>query len=60
MVKIVFIDRSRLLILNRQFSNFSAKILKNPIPKGSRRIDGDGYYESVVLDLEGNRLELTV
>ncbi len=27
---------------------------------GGPRITGDGYYESVVLDLEGNRLELTV
>jgi lactoylglutathione lyase len=27
---------------------------------GEPRTTGDGYYESVVLDPEGNRLELTV
>ena len=27
---------------------------------GEPRTTGDGYYESVVLDLEGNRIELTV
>ncbi len=27
---------------------------------GEPRITGDGYYESVVLDPEGNRLEITV
>jgi len=27
---------------------------------GEPRLTGDGYYESVVLDPEGNRLELTV
>ena len=30
-----------------------------PVPDGPRRT-GDGYYESVVLDPEGNRIELTV
>lgn len=27
---------------------------------GEARTTGDGYYESVVLDIEGNRLEITV
>lgn len=27
---------------------------------GEPRTTGDGYYESVILDLEGNRIELTV
>lgn len=27
---------------------------------GNPRTTGDGYYESVVLDLEGNRLEITI
>ena len=27
---------------------------------GEARTTGDGYYESVVLDVEGNRLEITV
>ncbi|MEM1258249.1 MAG: VOC family protein, partial [Bacteroidota bacterium] len=27
---------------------------------GEPRTTGDGYYESVVLDPEGNRLEITV
>jgi len=27
---------------------------------GEPRTTGDGYYESVVLDIEGNRLEITV
>lgn len=27
---------------------------------GNPRTTGDGYYESVVLDIEGNRLEITV
>ena len=27
---------------------------------GEARTTGDGYYESVVLDLEGNRIEITV
>ncbi|MBN8494960.1 MAG: VOC family protein, partial [Burkholderiales bacterium] len=30
----------------------------HPVLDGPRRT-GDGYYESVVLDPEGNRLELT-
>jgi lactoylglutathione lyase len=30
-----------------------------PILDGPRRT-GDGYYESVALDLNGNRLEITV
>ncbi len=31
----------------------------HPVLDGPRRT-GDGYYESVVLDPEGNRVELTV
>ena len=27
---------------------------------GEARTTGDGYYESVVLDVDGNRLEITV
>jgi lactoylglutathione lyase len=27
---------------------------------GEPRTTGDGYYESVVLDLDGNRIEITV
>ncbi|WP_343031404.1 hypothetical protein [Xanthovirga aplysinae] len=28
--------------------------------KGKPRITGDGYYESVVLDMEGNNVEITI
>ena len=30
------------------------------IIKGSPRTTGDGYYESVILDPEGNRIEITI
>ncbi len=30
-----------------------------PVPEGPRRT-GDGYYEAVVLDPDGNRVEITV
>ena len=38
---------------------FAQGCLQSPVLDGTRRT-GDGYYESVVLDPEGNRLELTV
>lgn len=40
--------------LTKQFINEGYEVLDGP------RLTGDGYYESVVLDPEGNRLELTV
>lgn len=40
--------------LTAQFENDGYHVLGQP------RTTGDGYYESVVCDPEGNRLELTV
>ena len=39
--------------LTQQMSNNGITIIGQP------RITGDGYYESVVLDPEGNRIEIT-
>lgn len=40
--------------LTRQMSNDGIEVVGQP------RTTGDGYYESVVLDPEGNRIEITV
>ena len=40
--------------LTRQMSNDGIVVVGQP------RTTGDGYYESVVLDPEGNRIEITV
>ena len=40
--------------LTQELGNYGCRILKDP------RVTGDGYYESVILDPEGNRLELIV
>jgi len=40
--------------LTRQMSEDGIQVVGQP------RTTGDGYYESVVLDLEGNRVEITV
>ena len=39
--------------MTRQFIEDGYEVLDGP------RFTGDGYYESVVLDPEGNRLEIT-
>jgi lactoylglutathione lyase len=39
--------------LSRRLANDGFRVLEGP------RRTGDGYYESVVLDPEGNRIELT-
>ena len=36
------------------------EIMHRPDIEGEPRTTGDGYYESVVLDPEGNRIEITV
>ena len=40
--------------LTQQMSNDGIRVVGQP------RTTGDGYYESVVLDPEGNRVEITV
>ena len=40
--------------LTRQMSDDGIRVLGEP------RTTGDGYYESVILDPEGNRVEITV
>ncbi len=40
--------------LTRRLKNDGFKILSGP------RTTGDGYYESCVVDLEGNQIELTI
>lgn len=40
--------------LTEEFRNEGIKVVGEP------RTTGDGYYESVILDPEGNRIELTV
>ncbi len=40
--------------LTERLRHEGVPIIENP------RLNGDGYYESVVLDPEGNRIEITV
>ncbi len=46
--------KERVDALTRQLKNDGFQILDAP------RITGDGYYESIVLDPDGNRIEITV
>jgi len=47
-------SRDKVNRLTQQMSNDCVIIIKQP------RVTGDGYYESVVLDPEGNKVEITV
>ncbi len=40
--------------LTEQLRNDGYKVISSP------RITGDGYYESCIIDLEGNQIELTI
>jgi lactoylglutathione lyase len=47
-------SREKVDILTKELADYGCRILKAP------RITGDGYYESELLDPEGNRIELTI
>ena len=44
----------QLFLLTNLFEKEGIKILSYP------RVTGDGYYESVILDIENNKIEITV
>ena len=45
-------DREKVIDLTKQLKNDGLKIVSEP------RVTGDGYFESCVLDPEGNRIEI--
>lgn len=47
-------SKEKVDFLTEKLRNDGYKVLSNP------RMTGDGYYESCVLDFEGNQIEITV
>lgn len=47
-------SREKVDLLTEQLRKDGYEVISNP------RITGDGYYESCVLDIEGNQIEITV
>lgn len=47
-------NKSKVNELTEQLRNDGYRVISGP------RITGDGYYESCIIDLEGNQIELTI